>query len=158
MRRVVGVAVAAIVAVAWGGSTGIARADGPVSLSPDTVIAGRQASFDLMQGVAGAMKAAVDAGQPVKPLTAGAKAMAAWAAVIPSQFPPGTQTGHDTRAKPEIWSDPAGFAKAASASQAAAEKLATLPDADAQAGFAAQFNAWGKPCAACHGGYPVRRD
>lgn len=154
MRRVFLAAAVAAMGV-WAGT---ARADGPVSLSPDTVIAGRQAGFDLMQGVAGAMKAAVDDGQPVKPLTPGAKAMAAWAAAIPAQFPPGTQTGHDTRAKPEIWSDPAGFAKAASVAQAAAEKLATLADADDQAGFAAQFDAVGKTCGACHRGYRVRRD
>jgi cytochrome c556 len=150
MRRVV---LAAAVVIGW---AGMARAADPVSLSPDVIIAGRQAGFDLQGGVAAAMKAAVDTGQPVKPLTAGAKAIAAWAKVIPSEFPKGTETGHETKAKPEIWSDSAGFAKAAANLQEAADKLATLADADDKAGFATQFDAVGKACGACHRVYRVR--
>jgi cytochrome c556 len=140
------------------GGAGVAMAAAPVSLSPDEIIAERQAGFDLMQGVAAAMKAAVDAGQPVKPLAPAAKGLVAWTKVIPSAFPAGTETGHDTKAKPEIWSDAAGFAKAAANAQAAAEKLVTLAGADDKAGFAEQFDAVGKTCGACHRAYRVRRD
>jgi cytochrome c556 len=150
MRRVV-MAVAAVVALA-----GVARAAGPVSVPSDELIAGRQAGFDLMQGVVGSMKAAVDAGQPVKPLSAGAKGIVAWAKVIPTEFPVGTEAGHETKAKPEIWSDAAGFTKAAASLQEAAEKLVILADADDKAGFAAQFEAMGKTCGGCHRAYRAR--
>lgn len=127
-----------------------------VSLKSDDVIAGRQAAFDLQQGVSDAMKAAIAADGPVKPLTGGAKAIAAWGRVIPSQFPDGTQSGHDTKAKSEIWSDPAGFAKAAANLVSAADKLAILADADDKPGFAAQYADMAKTCGACHRAYRNR--
>ena len=150
MRRIV-MAAAAVVALA-----GVARAAGPVSVPSDELIVQRQAGFDLMQGLASSMKAAVEASQPVKPFSPGAKGIVAWAKVIPSEFPAGTESGHDTKAKPEIWSDSAGFTKAALALQEAAEKLVTLADADDKAGFAAQFEAMGKTCGGCHRAYRAR--
>ena len=52
-----------------------------------------------------------------------AKAIAKWTAVIPTLFPKGTETGGNTKALPEIWSDPAGFQKiAAAATEAAADQ------------------------------------
>lgn len=140
------------------GLLGAARAADPASLKPDDVIAGRQAGFDLQQGLATAMKAAVDGSQPVKPLAAGAKGIAAWARVIPSEFPAGTEAGHDTKAKPEIWSDQAGFQKAAANLAQAADKLVTLAEADDKAGFADQFAEMGKACGACHKQFRVKRD
>jgi cytochrome c556 len=150
MRKIV-MAAAGVMVLA-----GVARAAGPVSVPADEVIAGRQAGFDLMQGVVGGMKGTIEAGQSVKPFTAGAKGIVAWAKVIPNAFPAGTESGHDTKAKPEIWSDSAGFAKAAVALQEAAEKLVTLATADDKAGFAEQFEAMGKTCGGCHRGYRAR--
>ena len=135
---------------------GTARAAGPVSVGSDDIIAGRQAGFDLMQGVVAAMKAAVETGQPVKPLDAGAKGLVAWSKVIPTEFPAGTESGRDTKAKPEIWSDSAGFAKSAANFQQAAEKLQTLAAADDKAGFAEQFQEVGKACGGCHRAYRNR--
>jgi cytochrome c556 len=150
MRKLV-IAAVAVMAVAGG-----ARAAGPVSMSPDDVVAWRKASFDLMGAVADGMKATVAAGQPVKPLTFGAKGIAAWAKAIPNAFPAGTESVGGTKGKPEIWSDSAGFTKAAGDLQQAAEKLAVLADADDKAGFAEQFEVLGKACGACHRGYRAR--
>lgn len=150
MRRLV-MAAAAMMAV-----MGVARAAGPVSVPSDELIAGRQAGFDLMQGVVAGMKAAIEAGQPVKPLVPGAKGLVAWSKVIPTEFPAGTESGHETKAKPEIWSDAAGFAKAAAGLQEAATKLVTLAEADDKAGFAEQFEAMGKTCGGCHRAYRAR--
>ena len=61
----------AVAAVGWSGFA-VAQGAG-VPLQPDTIIAARQAGFDLQNGVAAAMKAAVDGGQDVKPLADGAK-------------------------------------------------------------------------------------
>ena len=145
------IAAVAVMTVAGG-----ARAAGPISLSPDDVVAGRQAGFDLMQGDVNGMKAAIEAGLAVKPFAFGAKGIVAWAKAIPSQFPAGTETAHGTKAKPEVWSDSAGFTKAAGDLQEAADKLATLAAADDKAGFAAQFDALGKTCGACHRVYRSR--
>jgi len=122
----------------------------PSSLQPDNIIAVRQALMDLQQGNANAMKTAVDGGADVKPLTFGAKALVASTRTIPSLFPTGTEKGHNTRAKPEIWSDYAGFEKAAANATAQAEKLVQLADANDKAGFATQFQALAQACGSCH--------
>src|SRR5437764_9090491 len=106
-----------------------------VALKADEIIAARQALMDLQQGNANAMKAAVDGGMDVKGLAFGAKALIASTRTIPTLFPAGSEKGHNTRAKPEIWSDAAGFQKAAANATAQAEKLVQLADANDQAGL-----------------------
>jgi cytochrome c556 len=127
-----------------------ARADG---LDP---IAVRQAGFSLNNGDWQFIRAVVTAKGDVKPLEAPARAMAKWAAVIPTLFPKGTETGGDTKALPEIWSDPAGFQKIAMAFGEAATKLAT----DAKAGDAevvtADAKLMGEQCGACHKGFRAK--
>ena len=71
-------------------------------------------------------------------------------------FPDGTQTGRNTKAKAEIWSDRAGFEKAAANFYQAAEKLETLAEADDKAGFAEQFKVTAGACGACHRAYRER--
>jgi cytochrome c556 len=126
---------------------GAARADG---LDP---IALRQAGFSLQNGDFAYIKSVVTAKGDVKPLEVPAKAIGKWAAVIPTLFPKGTETGGDTKALPEIWSDPAGFQKIALALVQASTKLAT----DAKAGetdlVAADTKALGEQCGACHKAY-----
>jgi cytochrome c556 len=126
---------------------GAARADG---LDP---IAMRQAGFSLQNGDFAYIKSVVTAKGDVKPLEVPAKAIGKWAAVIPTLFPKGTETGGDTKALPEIWSDPAGFQKIALALVQASTKLAT----DAKAGetdlVAADTKALGEQCGACHKAY-----
>ena len=151
MRAMVVGGVALAVAV-----VGMARAADPVPIKSDDVIAMRQAGFDLQAGVVAAMKATIDAGGSVKPLTDGAKGLSSWGHVIPAMFPDGTQTGRNTKAKAEIWTDHAGFEKAAANFYAEAEKLEKLAEADDKAGFAAQFKATGAACGACHRQYRER--
>jgi cytochrome c556 len=138
------------------GIGGVAQAADTPALKPDSIIATRQAGYDVVQGNLSAMKAAVASGASVKPLADGAKGFVSWGNVIPSLFPAGTETGHKTKAKPEIWSDTAGFQKDAANFVAAAQKLETLADADDKAGFAAQFKVVGEACGACHRGYRAR--
>ena len=138
------------------GLVGMAHAADQTAIKPDDVIAARQAGFDLQQGVMAAMKATIDAGGPVKPLTDGAKGLSSWGHVIPSMFPEGTETGHNTKAKKEIWSDRAGFEKDSVAFYEAADKLVTLAQADDKAGFAAQYKEVGASCGACHRAYRER--
>lgn len=127
-----------------------------IPLQPDTIIAARQAAFALMGGDFGAMKATIAAGGDVKPLSDGAKAMSLWARTIPDLFPPGTEKGHDTQALPAVWSDAAGFRKAAQAFGVEAGKLAQAAESGDKASFAAQFKETGKACGECHRTYRVR--
>ncbi len=155
-KRVVG---GMVLALGIGGAAvmgGLAHAAGPVTVQPDDLIAGRQAGFDLVQGTINAAKATVDAGASVKPLAEGTKGLVSWGQAIPSLFPAGTETGHKTRARAEIWSDSAGFQKAAANFVAAAQKLQSLANADDKAGFAEQFKAVGEACGACHRAYRSR--
>ena len=127
-----------------------------VTLAPDQVIAARQGGMALTSGNVAAMKAANEAKADVKPLAGGARALAQWGRAYPGLFPDGTQTGHDTKAKPEIWSDRAGFEKAASNFVEAAEKLAQLADANDKAGFASQYTVLTQSCGGCHRTYRAR--
>jgi cytochrome c556 len=130
----------------------VAQGSSP-TLQPNDIIAVRQSLMDLQGGVVAAMKAAVEGGDNVKPLTAGAKGLLSSSHVIPTLFPAGTDAGHNTKAKPAIWSDRAGFEKAAADLTAEAQKLVQLADANDKAGFATQFQAVGKACGACHRPY-----
>jgi cytochrome c556 len=63
-------------------------------------------------------------------------------------------TGAPTAAKPEIWTDAAGFAAAAKALQAQTGKLAQLADGpDFAAAKAQAMTIPGGPCKACHDSY-----
>lgn len=82
-----------------------------------------------------------------------ADAMATW-------FPKGSgsEAGVKTAAKPEIWTDPDGFA---AARQALVEQSAKLSDAaksgDAEA-IGASFKGIGKSCGGCHEKFRVKED
>lgn len=138
-------------------ATGFAWAQGAsVTVPADSIIASRQADMDMHNGIAAAMLAAVKSGGDVKPFTDGAKGLAASAKIIPFLFPAGTEKGHDTKALPEVWSDRAGFEKAAANLATQAEKLVQLADANDKAGFATQFQATGQACGACHRQYRAK--
>jgi cytochrome c556 len=127
-----------------------------VSMPVDEIIAARQAAYDLMAADFGAMKRAVEAHADPKPLADGAKAIARWGHAVPAMFPPGTDKGHDTKAKPDIWSDRAGFEKAAANLGMQADKLAQAADSGDKDAFAAQWKATGDACGACHRVYRAR--
>ncbi|WPZ32464.1 cytochrome c [Thalassobaculum sp. OXR-137] len=97
-----------------------------------------------------AVKAAVESGTAsaaVEPT----KAMVAWAKQIPEMFPEGS--GEGTDALPAIWSDWAGFEKAAANHLAAVEKLAAVAEAGDAAALGDQLKATGATCGACHKAY-----
>lgn len=141
MRTLLLLGAAALVA-----TTGLARADGP---SPIEV---RQAGLDLLGGTFSSIRAVAAAKGDIKTLEAPAKAMQRFAALMPGLFPKGSETGA-TKARPEIWSDEAGFAKAAMALATASEKLAALAKAGDADGIDAQIKAVGAACGACHNEY-----
>ena len=122
------------------------------------VIVTRQNGQDLVYAVTSDMKRAVAAKEEVKPYEDGAKAISSWAKQFPTLFPPGSDKGHDTKALPAIWSDRAGFEKAAATLSDAAAKLAVYAKANDKVAFADQFETMTKACAACHRAYRAKMD
>ena len=123
-------------------STGIARAQGI------NVIETRQAGQDLLSADYAGIRAVVAAKGDLKTLVNPAKAMARWIRQFPTQFPKGSDQGHDTKALPAVWTDMAGFQKAANDLGDAADKLAQLASAGDAEGVAAQVKVVGDACAA----------
>jgi cytochrome c556 len=158
MRKLLAVGAALLlVGGARMGGAGLALAQGAtVSVPADTIIAARQAGFDLQAGNVTGMKADIDAGNDVKGFKDAAGALSAWGHSIPAMFPDGTQTGHETHALPAVWSDRAGFQKAAENFWTQADKLAVLADANDKPGFAAQYTLTTQACGACHRNYRAK--
>jgi cytochrome c556 len=139
----------ALVALALG-LTAAAHAAGPDPIET------RQAGQDLLNGDFAGIRAVVAAKGDVKTLEKPADAMARWMRQFPSQFPPGSDKGHDTKALPVVWSDSAGFQKAADTMADASDKLAQLAKAGDADGVASQIKVVGDACGACHRTYRAR--
>jgi len=122
----------------------------PPFADPQDAITARKIGFKGNGDITKAMKAAIDGGQDVAPFAASAQWLADWAKQIPDMFPKGSETGHETKALPAIWTDTATFDKDAGDFAAAATKLTELAKADDKAGFADQFKVMGGTCGACH--------
>ena len=133
------------------GFVGAAYAQGTVPMTSDAIIAARQAGYDNMSASVADMKRAVDAKvTEVKPFKNNADAIVHWARAVPTLFPPGTEKGHNTKALPTIWSDRAGFEKAAANLASAGEALSKAAEANDAAAFAVAFQNTGKACGGCH--------
>ena len=110
----------------------------------------RQAGQDLLAGDFAGIRAVVAAKGDVKTLENPAKAMARWIRQFPTQFPKGSDQGHNTKALPAIWSDMAGFQKSADEMADAADKLAVAAKAGDAEVVATQVKAVADACGACH--------
>jgi len=115
----------------------------------------RQAGQDLVAGTFGGIKAVVVAKGDVKTLENPGKAIQKWMVVFPALFPAGSDKG-STKAAPAIWSDSAGFQKAAMALGTAAGALSTAAKAGDAAAVEAAFKEMGDACAACHKDYRLK--
>ena len=124
--------------------------------SGPNLIETRQVAFALLSGDFGGINAVIALKGDVKTLESRARAMARYAAIIPSLFPPGTAAGNNTKALPEVFSDAAGFQKAAMAMGAAATKLADSAKAGDADMVAADAKAVGAACGACHNSYRAK--
>jgi len=129
---------------------GAAHAAGPDPIET------RQSGQDLMLADFSGIRAVVAAKGDVKTLEKPAAGLARWMKQFPTQFPPGSDTGHDTKALPAVWSDSAGFQKAADNFVETANKLAELAKAGDADGVAAQVKVVGDACGTCHKTYRAR--
>ena len=140
----------AILAVLTFAVAGIAYAEGYDPIET------RQAGQDLMITDLAGIRAVITAKGDVKTLENPAKAMARWMKQFPSQFPPGSDKGHDTKALPAVWTDRAGFEKAATNLVDELTKLAEFAKAGDADGVANQYKVVGDTCTACHRTYRAR--
>ena len=145
MRKALALTVVASLAVA-----GLARA-----ADPDP-IAIRQAGQDLLYGNFIGMNTVVAAKGDVTKLEKPAKAIARWMKVFPTEFPPGSDKGGNTKAEPAIWSNHAGFVKAADKLATDSDALAKYARAGDRAKVAAQLKVMDDDCKACHKQFKAR--
>lgn len=118
-------------------------------------IAERKAGLKRMAGHMEAIKGIVDGGGAVAPVAERAQEMTRFFEGFPALFPPGSDQG-ETRARPEVWSDRAGFEKAAANMVLATRKLGEAAGSGDTAAVAAAFRETGGTCGACHRGYRAR--
>ena len=150
-------ALAGACALAALGLTAAQAQSGPADHWAAKTIAARQASLAMSAVTFGAMIHATDGGAEAKTQGFSANALARWAKVLPTMFPAGTgQDNADaakTRALPVIWSDRAGFDKAAADYADATAKLLDLAKGGDTAGFKDQLKVVNGTCDACHDRY-----
>jgi cytochrome c556 len=115
----------------------------------------RKAGQDVLSGTFAGVKAVITLKGDVKTLEAPGKAIQKWALVFPTLFPAGTDKG-ETKAAPAIWTDRAGFEKAAMTLSAAGEKLSVAAKAGDETAVAAAFKEIGEACGACHKDYRLK--
>lgn len=97
--------------------------------------------------------------RPAADVAGHAKAMAAIGSFLTTMFPKGSgpEMG-ETRALPAIWTDAAGFEKAATTFTEAATKLAAVAETGDMDAIKAQFGAVGKSCGGCHKQFRAEKD
>ncbi|RKK01308.1 cytochrome c [Pseudoroseomonas wenyumeiae] len=101
-----------------------------------------------------AIKKIMDAGEAVGPVAPRAQEMHGYFATLPTLFPAGST--ENSKARPEVWSDRAGFEKAASNASEATAKLAAAAGSGDRDATAAAFREVGASCGACHRNYRAR--
>jgi cytochrome c556 len=135
-----------------------AHVEGPIPNTP----AGRAAdqrhkNFKQMGGAFKAIMDELKKDTPDKSVVVGnANKVKALAADLPKWFPKGSgaESGVKVGSKPQVWSDPKGFAAAAQRLQAESVKLAQVAPGDLGA-VKKQFAATGQACKGCHDKYRI---
>jgi cytochrome c556 len=117
--------------------------------SPDPVVM-RRVSMALMDGNFANIRAVVAARGDVRRLGYPARTMARYAAFLPGLFPPGSETGSNTKALPEVFSKPDAFKAAAEAFGQAATALASATGSGDLAVVEAAVRAVDDSCTNCH--------
>lgn len=117
---------------------------------------------ELMEGVGDGAKAIGGMLEGERPFDAAAamSALQTWdhaAGVVGDLFPEGTESGYDTRAKPNIWSDRAGFDAALQAWSEAVD-AAIAADPQDLASLEAAAGPVFQECKACHEDYRAEEE
>jgi cytochrome c556 len=151
-------AAAVLVALAAGKLAPAQSASVP-SPTPAQIIRARQAAYEMSVVTFSQLKRAVDTGSDVTKQKFAADALAGWAVALQTLYPDGTgpgQTGVETGALAEVWSNRAGFLARANAYQAATAKLVDAAKAGDASQFANKVDAIKKACDSCHADFRTR--
>jgi cytochrome c556 len=128
------------------------------TMTPRQAVEARQSNFKDMGGAFKAIRDQLRRGTPdVVAIQQAAQQMKDYADQQHTWFQKGSgpEAGVKTDAKPEIWSDVAGFAQVQKVFAAEAPKLLTLANANDIDGLKAQVLVVGKACKGCHDKYRV---
>ncbi len=148
------IAALALAALASCAPAGRARPPGSVAMSPEQVVAGRQAAFRLSASTFQLVRTAAEKGADLRLLGSQARNLSQWAHALPGMFPEGTGPGvAGTRARAEIWSNRADFEQKAGEYAAAATRLAELAQTGDIQQAGPQWDATRATCTACHQKY-----
>jgi len=96
---------------------------------------------------------AIKAGREARSQAYQAVVLAKWAKALPRMFPAGTgkdESSVSSQALPSIWSDRAGFDRAAATYMDATAGLAALAASNDTPGCSKQLDAVDSACGACH--------
>jgi cytochrome c556 len=133
---------------------------GPPPTAPGPAAAyARQHNFKLQGAAFKAINDELKNDTPnISLIAANAAKLRASAANLPSWFARGSgpESGFPTDAKPEVWTDAAGFAAAANKLQVQTTTLQQLAAAGNLAGVRSQARTVGEACKSCHETYRVR--
>jgi cytochrome c556 len=139
--------------------TAIAQQEAPPAApanptTPDEFVAARQQNMRRGGGALAMMKQTADSGGDLAALAPRIEALTAWTQRLPTLFPEGSGTS-SSGARPEIWSDHAGFEAAATRFQTAVQALAAPAAAGDRAAFLAAWTVAHDACSACHDTYKI---
>lgn len=124
-----------------------------VPTDPQQAIVERKAAMKIDGKIFKAMKAALAAGQDLRPYASDIRWLVDWGQEMPRMFPPGSEKGHDTKAKPDIWTNKAGFDQYAHQMVAAAGQLLQAVGTGKGTEYGGDFQALGHSCGGCHKHY-----
>ena len=129
------------------GLGGIATAQ----VKPEDTIKNRKSSLTLVQSHMRTIAAMLKGERPMDAalVAKNAALIETLAKAFPEGFPPGTDRG-DTKARPEIWSQPDKFRQATNRYQGEATKFTEVAKTGNVDNITAQFGALAKSCGACH--------
>ena len=112
---------AALAAIPLAAATAQNEAAPAAPTTPEEFHHARETRMGEGRRTLGALKQAADSGSDLAALAPRIEWLIAWSDELPTLFPEGSEAGH---ARPEIWSDRAGFTAAAQRFQTAARALA----------------------------------
>jgi|KBSSwiStaDraftv2_1062776.scaffolds.fasta_scaffold06984_8 cytochrome c556 len=147
------------VVVALGVGAAVAAGGAWAQSAAAQAVKDRQANFKQLGGAFKALNDQLKADKPdMAVIKASALKMKALAAQEPTWFPAGSgpEAGVKTAAKPQIWSDAAGFAARVKTLQLETTKLADAAAGGSLDAVKAQVPPTGKACAGCHDNYRVK--
>lgn len=118
---------------------------------PEDVIKFRKGAYSVIGWYMGPMGAMVKGQAPFDPkvFVRNAGIIEQMSQVVPDAFAPGSDKG-DTRARPEIWSQPDKFRAAMERFQGEAAKMSQVSKGGNQDQIRQQFGALAKACSNCH--------